>query len=99
MVDVREAAELVHRTPETIRRWAWTHRVEAVKHGNRLMFRRDDLVRLGQAGDQQPPARSLTAWVEQVRAANTTGAPGGTSRDLVLEDRAGRQAGTSGAGR
>ena len=98
MVDVREAAELVHRTPGTVRRWARTHRVHAVKHGNKLLFRRDDLLRLGTGGESAGPSLSLADWAKLVRAA-ATGTPGGSSRDLVLEDRAARQEGSTGAGR
>lgn len=98
MVDVREAAELMHRTPETIRRWAWTQRLDAVKHGNKLLFRRDDLLRLGRS-EQAPATRSLAEWAKLVRAGQTRAVPGGSSRDLVLEDRSGRDESAAGAGR
>jgi excisionase family DNA binding protein len=90
MVDVREAAELMHRTPETIRRWAPSHRVRAVKHGNRLLLRRGDLLRLDQARDRSA-ARLLAEWAELVRTTQTAGSEGSSSRDLILGDRAGRR--------
>lgn len=98
MIDVREAAELMHRTPETIRRWAWTQRVDAVKHGNKLLFRRDDLLRLGRS-EEAPATRSLAEWAELVRAGQSRAVAGGSSRDLVLEDRRGREESAAGAGR
>jgi excisionase family DNA binding protein len=63
MVDVRRAAQLVRRTPETVRRWIWSGRLPAVRRGNRLLVARqalDDLTssRATTAG----PELSLRAW-------------------------------------
>ncbi|HET7388414.1 MAG TPA: hypothetical protein VFJ19_17310 [Nocardioidaceae bacterium] len=38
MVDVREAARLVGRIPERVRRWVWASRITAAKHGTKLML-------------------------------------------------------------
>ena len=99
MLDVREAADLVHRNPETVRRWAWTRRLESVKYGNRLLFRRDDVLRIAGEAGHAGAAVSLADWAERVRATQSTGARGASSRDLVLEDRVARDRGATGAGR
>ncbi len=90
MVDVREAAELVGRSPETVRRWAWTHRLDAVKHGNKLLFRRQDLLALVGAPVPTTSSHSLADWADRVRAVSGSGHPGSSSSDLVLADRAAR---------
>jgi excisionase family DNA binding protein len=85
MVDVREAAELSRRTPETIRRWVWSGRLSAIKDGNKLFVRRAD-VRV--EGEPAGTSSSLADWV---RSLPTFGGPAAASAsDLVLEDRASR---------
>ena len=37
VLPVRQAAEYAGRTAETIRRWVWSGRLPARRHGNRLM--------------------------------------------------------------
>lgn len=90
MVDVREAARLTHRTPETVRRWVWSGRIVAHKQGNRLFLPRSEVEQLV-GTDTQPEAapvswREWAAWVSRERR----GPPGTSAADLVLEDRAGR---------
>ena len=97
MVDVNEAARLVGRNPETVRRWVWTGRVAAVKFGNKMLIRRDVLVGLGslQAGS---PSDDLASWAARARNAHGRGRPGATASDLVLADRASREGASAHAG-
>ncbi len=95
MVDVREAARLTHRAPETIRRWVWNGRLPATKQGNRLLIARDLVTALADAHeamaaqDSQDSQDSLAAWAERVTA-DRTGLAGASAADLVWDDRAGR---------
>lgn len=82
VLDVREAADYVARTPETVRRWVWSGRLEAVRRGNRLLVRRADLDALTGAAR---PALSLGEWAALLPQATTAAA--GTAADLVVEDR------------
>ena len=85
MVDVREAAELSRRTPETIRRWVWSGRVHSVKNGNKLFVRRADLSPGSGEGPDEQPALTLKEWAKLLP---TNGdATGVSARDLVLQDR------------
>jgi len=86
MVDVREAAELSRRTPETIRRWVWTGRLDAVKNGNKLFVRRADVS--ASAAQQRDGELSLREW--ERRLSRQGAGSGATARDLVLDDRAER---------
>jgi excisionase family DNA binding protein len=88
MVDVREAARLAGRTPETIRRWVWSGRLAATKNGNKLLVARRDLE--ASAHPEEAAPGSLAEWAAQLPTA-----PGGarTAAELVLDDRAGRDAG------
>lgn len=89
MLDVREAAQLAERTPETVRRWVWSGRVDAVKQGNRLLVARDQIIRLrGREGDGDRRL-SLREWAADA-AAQANGRRGTTASDLVLSDRASR---------
>jgi excisionase family DNA binding protein len=87
MVDVQEAARLAHRTPETIRRWVWSGRVRSVKHGNKLLVVRSQVDR--PVGRATTDPTSLADWAAEV-GGTFAGKRGSTARDLVLEDRAGR---------
>jgi excisionase family DNA binding protein len=82
---VRDAADEVGRTPETIRRWVWSGRLPASKRGNRLTVARDDLERV--AG--RAPRSDLAAWADQVAAqrAREEQAEARSAADLVLADR------------
>jgi Helix-turn-helix domain len=85
MLTVRDAADEVGRTPETIRRWVWSGRLPASKRGNRLIVARVDLERV--AG--RASGAGLAAWVDQVTAQRAGQAQAGTrsAADLILADR------------
>ena len=85
MVDVREAAELSRRTPETIRRWVWSGRLRSVKNGNKLFVRRADLTPTSGAGSDEEPTLTLKEWAKRLPTSGD--ATGVSARDLVLEDR------------
>jgi len=95
MVDVREAAQLAGRTPETVRRWVWSGRLTARRHGNKLLIARTDLEAL-MSGGSAAPAQSLAAWAEGVERRRRSGTLGPTTRGssaaaLVLHDRSDRE--------
>lgn len=85
MVDVREAAELSRRTPETIRRWVWSGRVRSVKNGNKLFVRRADVAPASGKGQGHEPGLTLQAWAKLLPTAGDSS--GVSARDLVLQDR------------
>ena len=95
MLDVRETAALAARTPETVRRWIWAGRLTASRNGNKLLVARRDVDALIR-GDV-PRQLDLAGWaaaVAQQRSSGALGDPatGRSAADLVLDDRAGRQA-------
>jgi excisionase family DNA binding protein len=85
ILTVRDAADEVGRTPETIRRWVWSGRLPASKRGNRLTVARDDLERVAGRASRS----DLAAWADQVAAQRAARAQGETrsAADLVLADR------------
>jgi len=92
MIGVREAARLSRRTPETVRRWVWSGRLEATKEGNRWYVSRAAVAALaGTAGESEEGVGrpTLSEWVERATAGRT-GSPGVSAADLVWDDRAGR---------
>jgi excisionase family DNA binding protein len=86
MVDVREAAELSRRTPETIRRWVWSGRLSAIKNGNKLFVRRSDVPTTHPPDPSAVP--SLRDWADGLPSGRA--GTGASASDLVLEDRAER---------
>lgn len=92
MLDVREAARLVRRTPETVRRWVWSGRIPARKTGNRLLLPRSDVLAVAGTTSSEPERSAVTlqAWKELAAGQARRGGRGGSARDLVLADRAGR---------
>jgi excisionase family DNA binding protein len=85
-LDVRSAAALVGRHPETVRRWVWSGRLPARREGSRLLVLRTDLEAMMGAS----PSMGLAAWAELARAAREGAGAAGSGRsaaDLVLEDR------------
>jgi hypothetical protein len=92
LIDVRRAAVLVSRHPETIRRWVWSGRLAASRRNNRLLVRRGEVEAVAR---QDAPASSLRAWAESAHAARTRlRKPGSaaSAADLVIEDRKRRSA-------
>src|SRR2546427_8667232 len=91
LVDVRQAAALSGRHPETVRRWVWSGRLAARRRGNRLLLARDDVEAL--AGDKARTVISLATWAERACAATQHDGESPRRRsaaDLVIEDRAHR---------
>jgi len=91
MVDVRGAAALVRRHPETVRRWVWSGRLAAQRQGNRLLMARADVEAI--AASEGRALTSLAAWVDRVRAAREVAearVSGSSAAELVTEDRAQR---------
>lgn len=90
MVDVREAARLASRSPETIRRWVWSGKVHAVKYGTKLLIPRRE-VEPAETGEmsERSAGMTLSEWADmvQARAVRRGGVPGPSAADLVLEDR------------
>jgi excisionase family DNA binding protein len=87
MLDVRRAAALVGRHPETVRRWVWTGRLTAHRRGNRLLVARGDVEAL--AGTPTRAPIDLSTWVDRVRSGDRRGTRS-SAADLVIADRAGR---------
>lgn len=99
LIDVRRAAALVGRHPETIRRWIWTGRLAATRRGRRLLVAASAVQQL--AGTADRPV-SLKMWLELRRASELARSGSGSSRsaaDLILEDRRLRGEGQPGARR
>lgn len=99
-IDVRRAAALVGRHPETIRRWVWSGRLAARRRGHRLLVMQDEVEAVAR---QEAPRSSLQVWTAAalaVRAAVPRTGASGSAAELVIEDRMLRSAaGTSSAGR
>jgi excisionase family DNA binding protein len=87
-LEMREAAALVGRHPETIRRWVWSGRLDARRRGRRLLVARADLEALAAVDGSR--VDGLSAWAERARAvrgAARGGASAESAADLVIEDR------------
>lgn len=84
VLDVREAARYVGRTPETVRRWVWSGRVPSSRQGHRLLIARRDLD-AAISGDASPGALSLRDWAAGTPRRGTRSA--GSAGSLVAEDR------------
>ena len=90
LLDVRRAAALVGRHPETIRRWVWSGRLEARRRNNRLVVARSEVESLAR---RKVNATNLREWAEQARTAlarRGARTRQGSSAGLVLEDRRSR---------
>ncbi len=88
MLDVRRAAVVAGRHPETIRRWIWSGRIAARREGNRLLVARGDVEAV--AGSRETPAISLAAWADRAREAAGASGSGDSAADLVIADRVDR---------
>lgn len=97
-ITVREAATLAGRTPETVRRWVWSGRLTAQRDGGRLLLERADVERIarGDTAGISPAPIVLADWAAMVRSTLGRGRPGGSAADLILADRADREAGVGG---
>lgn len=98
LIDVRRAAALVGRHPETIRRWIRAGRLAATRRGRRLLVAGSAVLRIAGATDRP---LSLRAWLELRRAPELgprVPESGRSTADLVLEDRRRRANGRPGAG-
>lgn len=90
LLDVRRAAALVGRHPETVRRWVWSGRLAARRQGNRLLVARADVELMAK---QRGAVISLAEWADRARAArHAAGADGSapSAAELVIEDRSSR---------
>jgi hypothetical protein len=100
MLDVRAAAALARRHPETIRRWVWSGRLAAEREGNRLLVARADVEAL--AASEGRAASSLAAWADRARRLRQGGhsrARRRSAADLVIGDRARRSGADRGRAR
>jgi hypothetical protein len=85
-LDVKAAARLAGRTPETIRRWVWSGRLRAHKRGNRLVMARRDVEALARDGERHQ--LSLSEWAKLAEAAlRSRRGPYKSAADLVIEER------------
>lgn len=89
MIDVHEAADLVHRTPETVRRWVWSGRVPAVKKGQKLFVPRRAVLAATGAELPNPDRLTLREWADSI-VPSPDSTQRSSARDLVLDDRARR---------
>lgn len=98
LIDVRRAAALIGRHPETIRRWIWAGRLIAVRRGRRLFVASSDVQRLAGPADLR---LDLWSWRELRRRTALSGVPGSSrsAADLVIEDRRVRAGGWPDGGR
>lgn len=86
MIDVRRAATLVGRHPETVRRWVWSGRLAAKRRGNHLLLARADVEAIATSGGGA--ITSLAKWADLTADARVGNAGSGRSAaDLVTEDR------------
>ncbi len=84
---VREAAGLVGRWPETIRRWVWSGLLQAERDGRRILVSSSEVRALAEERGGGPHLR-LSEWVAEARRAlGQPGSPRRSAADLVLDDR------------
>ena len=90
LLEVRRAAALVGRHPETVRRWVWSGRLPARRSGHRLLIARADIEALVR---QETIVLTLAEWADRAAAKrdrSSQAASGRSAADLVIEDRAER---------
>lgn len=90
MLDVRRAAALAGRHPETVRRWVWSGRLAARRQGNRLLMARADVEAIA---NPNAAVIGLAEWADRASAARVAARANGSglsAAELVLEDRAHR---------
>ncbi|MCW2783720.1 MAG: hypothetical protein JWP74_237 [Marmoricola sp.] len=93
MVDVLEAARIASRSPETIRRWVWSGRVQAVKYGTKLLIPRSAITPAQPV--EHGSGLTLAQWAAEIstRAAGKKPSPGLTAAELLLAEREERSSG------
>ena len=86
LIDVRDAATLVGRSAETVRRWIWSGRLPARRAGRKLLVTRRDLDAF-QAS--RAATMTLDEWYQRYIVNRIRERPRwrGSSADLVIEDR------------
>jgi len=82
---VREAADLVHRDAETIRRWVRAGRLAHRRIGTTIVVHRDDLLNLVAGADDSPMLALPEGWRQ-----THSGAPMPNLAQAVHRSRAGR---------
>lgn len=91
VLDVRQAAALVDRHPETIRRRIWAGKLAASRRGNRLLVRREDLE--SEFGTAKK-SLTLAEWAKKLEAyrerERQEGRASRGGANLVLEEREAR---------
>jgi excisionase family DNA binding protein len=88
---INDAAALVRRSPETVRRWVWSGRLKARKAGRHLLVSRQDVEGLVAAAPSQS-RMTLREWGELAqRVLNRPDTGGRSASDLVLEGRRERE--------
>ncbi|MGC1183705.1 MAG: helix-turn-helix domain-containing protein [Candidatus Dormiibacterota bacterium] len=89
VVTVKEAARLVGRSQETVRRWVWGGELTSRRRGRQHLISRSVLEAVA-AGRRRPSPRSLADWAGEARTAleATRAKSLPSAADLVLEDRA-----------
>lgn len=85
VLEVREAADYVGRTPETIRRWVWSRRVGSIRRGNRLLIPRHELDAAVGRSTVAPKPMSLREWAASVPRGDNRSTDSAAA--LVIEDR------------
>jgi len=89
-IDIRQAAVLVGRHPETIRRWVWSGRLAAQRRGKRLFVAPGEV---RSVAGQDGALSSLRTWADRARAVRASIGPGAQRESaaiLVIEDRLNR---------
>jgi excisionase family DNA binding protein len=90
-ISVLDAARVLGRHPETIRRWVWTGRLAARREGNRLLL---DRAQLASIAAEAPGGRvDLKEWTDRLgqrEHGRSAGARSGSAADLVIGDRRAR---------
>lgn len=92
LLDIREAALLTGRHPETVRRWVWSGRLRRHSRGRRLLVERAELVAL--CGLDRASGPTLAQWRDRARAFRAESIDGRAPRsaaDLVIADRSERR--------